>query len=45
MIDYLIGSGLAGIGFSEIALQNGKAICVMIIFSKFFKDCQGCIIQ
>jgi glycine oxidase len=30
MIDYLIiGSGLAGIGFSEIALQNGKAILVM----------------
>jgi glycine oxidase len=30
MIDYLIiGSGLAGISFSEIALQNGKSIFVM----------------
>lgn len=30
MIDYLIiGSGLAGIGFSEIALQNNKSILVM----------------
>lgn len=30
MIDYLIiGSGLAGIGFSETALQNGKSILVM----------------
>jgi glycine oxidase len=30
MIDYLIiGSGLAGISFSEIALQNGKSILVM----------------
>ena len=29
MIDYLIiGSGLAGISFSEIALQNGKSILV-----------------
>jgi glycine oxidase len=30
MIDYLIiGSGLAGIAFSEVALQNGKSIFVM----------------
>ncbi len=30
MIDYLIvGSGLAGISFSEIALQNGKSILVL----------------
>lgn len=30
MIDYLIiGSGLAGISFSEIALQNGKSILVI----------------
>jgi glycine oxidase len=30
MIDYLIiGSGLAGISFSEMALQNGKSIFVM----------------
>jgi glycine/D-amino acid oxidase-like deaminating enzyme len=30
MIDYLIvGSGLAGIGFSEIALRNSKSILVM----------------
>jgi glycine oxidase len=30
MIDYLIiGSGLAGIAFAEVALQNGKTICVM----------------
>lgn len=30
MIDYLIiGSGLAGIGFAEIALENGKSIMVM----------------
>ncbi len=30
MIDYLIvGSGLAGISFSEIALQNGKSIMVI----------------
>lgn len=30
MIDYLIvGSGLAGISFSEVALQNGKSILVL----------------
>jgi flavin-dependent dehydrogenase len=30
MIDYLIiGSGLAGIGFSEIALQHNKSILVL----------------
>ena len=30
MIDYLIvGSGLAGISFSEIALQNNKSILVL----------------
>ena len=30
MIDYLIiGCGLAGISFSEVALQNGKSILVM----------------
>ncbi len=30
MLDYLIiGSGLAGISFSEIAIQNGKAILVL----------------
>jgi hypothetical protein len=32
MIDYLIiGSGLAGIGFSEIALQHSRFWCLMII--------------
>ncbi len=30
MIDYLIvGSGLAGISFSEVALKNGKSILVL----------------
>ena len=30
MIDYLIiGSGLAGISFAEVALRNGKSIFIM----------------
>ena len=37
MIDYLIiGSGLAGISFSEIALQNRKSILVLDDQKEFF---------
>jgi UDP-galactopyranose mutase len=39
MVDYIIvGSGLAGIAFAEIALNN-KSIVVLTNASKFFQNC------